>query len=977
MASNGNEYYNAQYHHHQQQQQQQQQPQFRRATGRVATGSVAPPIAASGNVPMNAGYPVHHHAGDSGGGGMPYSNQPQYGNGNSNGTNGSAIPAPYIQQQLPPASYYSSMAPPAQSYSQPPQQQQPVYEPQHLANNFQRMNVSQQRPPTPKRSPETLRKREKQLEADYDEDDGRIAPSDMDASLFPSDTRQVIRAGRSENKYGVAPAGSATATTMSSPNTSSGKNTRTTYINSHYSPRTTPRKPIPTTTTIVNLLSPLDKCRKHNCHRHLSIGGNGAKSRALVRRHSSIIHNHHSYPNSSSSSGLQPLTPLPPRWQKCSNCAATSTNKPPSPPKQNTSNNNVARNPMAPPPGHSNRGSPHSSMHPLPPHRPATGHQHHMIMANHQPQQQLPQPGAINSMPNSMINSPVISKGANGPNPVYAQDNGFDSSDRVHLGGRNLPSYQQQQQQQQQPPPLKHIYSEPHAPYSTDALPQRNSSPYGIHPGGYQNPHQRHLSQHTSYHEGSVYSNSSSGDGLAMAGGDMGGGPLPHPGSNRAWNGSSRSLPMNGPPILHSESQNTSGGGNAQTTSSGSSSQVGTGPMGNIPSAKTLGASPLSKPPPPTAASLEAYRASIRRSNDPEAQLEFAKYVLEHARGMADQERGPKQAAMRYDILVGEGMKWVKKLAGSGITVHRTNIAAEAQFFLGTVYSQGIYGTQRDDAKAFAYYQHASKAQHAEANYRTAVCYEVGVGTKKDATRALQFYRKAASQSNVPAMYKLGVILIKGLLGVTASVREGINWLKRAADNATPECPHALHELALCHEATNIEEVIPDPSYSRQLYIKAGKLGYVPSQVRLGQGYEYGTLDCPVDPRKSIGWYTRAAEKNDPEAELALSGWYLTGSAGILPQNDVEAYLWARRAADRGLAKAEYAVGYYYECGIGVSKPDVHEAQKWYNKAARKQNRRAINRLRELKQMGVNGAPPRPGTGMSRPQRNKGAGSMF
>ncbi|KAJ2842975.1 hypothetical protein GGI22_007369, partial [Coemansia erecta] len=267
----------------------------------------------------------------------------------------------------------------------------------------------------------------------------------------------------------------------------------------------------------------------------------------------------------------------------------------------------------------------------------------------------------------------------------------------------------------------------------------------------------------------------------------------------------------------------------------------------------------------------------------------------------------------------------------------------------------------------------ASKSQHAEANYRTAVCYEVGVGTRRDPTRALQFYRKSAAQSNVPAMYKLGLILIKGLLGAAASPREGITWLKRAAENATPECPHGLHELALCHETDDIPGIIQDLSYSRELYIKAGKLGYLPSQVRLGQAYEYGTLGCPIDARKSIGWYTRAAEKNDADAELALSGWYLTGADPFLPQNDVEAYLWARRAADRGLAKAEYAVGYYYECGIGVTQPDVKEAQKWYARAAQQQNRRAISRLKELRKMGVNGAAV---SKAARPRRNKG-GSMF
>ncbi|KAJ2778537.1 hypothetical protein H4R18_004534 [Coemansia javaensis] len=520
-----------------------------------------------------------------------------------------------------------------------------------------------------------------------------------------------------------------------------------------------------------------------------------------------------------------------------------------------------------------------------------------------------------------------VSSRANSPapgGPQYAQGDGFDSStDRVHLAGRTAPQQQHQQHQ---------LLASPFDPGATRMLAEGSQAPTST-----------------------VYSGS--GEGLAMSDPAL----LQPPPGIRPWTASSRSLPLGAPSPQFAE---------RDAPSSSSSSAVGIPPMGLQPSASAPQQASPPRPPTPTAASLEAYRSTIKRSNDPAAQLDFAKYVLEHAQGVANKEPNAKLAKRRYEVLTEEGLKWVRKLAGSGITVHRSNIAAEAQFFLGTVYSRGIYGVARDDAKAFSYYQQASKSQHAEANYRTAVCYEVGVGTRKDATRALQFYRKAAAQSNVPAMYKLGVILIKGLLGVSPAPREGVNWLKRGADNATPECPHSLHELALCHESSDIPGVIPDEAYARQLYIKAGKLGYVPSQVRLGQAYEYGTLGCPVDARRSIGWYTLAAEKNDRDAELALSGWYLTGAEPFLPQNDVEAYLWARRAADRNLAKAEYAVGYYYECGIGVAHPDVAEAQRWYARAAAQGNRRAAARLRELKKMGVGIAPP---ARAARPRRGKGA----
>ena len=108
--------------------------------------------------------------------------------------------------------------------------------------------------------------------------------------------------------------------------------------------------------------------------------------------------------------------------------------------------------------------------------------------------------------------------------------------------------------------------------------------------------------------------------------------------------------------------------------------------------------------------------------------------------------------------------------------------------------------------------------------------------------------------------------------------------------------------------------------------------------------HEYGHLGLAIDAKRSIAWYTKAAQQGESEAELALSGWYLTGFETLLVQSNKEAYLWARKAADKGLAKAEYAVGYFLEHGIGVDQ-NLEEARRWYLRAAGQGNTRAIARL--------------------------------
>lgn len=130
-----------------------------------------------------------------------------------------------------------------------------------------------------------------------------------------------------------------------------------------------------------------------------------------------------------------------------------------------------------------------------------------------------------------------------------------------------------------------------------------------------------------------------------------------------------------------------------------------------------------------------------------------------------------------------------------------------------------------------------------------------------------------------------------------------------------------------------IDGVQQDEAASRRYFTKAADLGYKFSQFRLGCAYEYGLLGCNVDPRQSIAWYSKAAVQEEHQSELALSGWYLTGTEGVLQQSDTEAYLWARKAAQAGLAKAEYAMGYFTEVGIGAPA-NLEDAKRWYWKSA-------------------------------------------
>ncbi len=341
-------------------------------------------------------------------------------------------------------------------------------------------------------------------------------------------------------------------------------------------------------------------------------------------------------------------------------------------------------------------------------------------------------------------------------------------------------------------------------------------------------------------------------------------------------------------------------------------------------------------PAPVTVVELNTLREGFKNNpNDHALGLRFAKRLVEAA-SVLSSEHGradAKQTAKNRERYIFDATKVVKKLVSSNYT--------NAMFYLADCYGQGLLGLPVDPKEAFLLYQSAAKLNHPQSAYRVAVCCELGNeeggGTRRDPLKAMQWYKRAATLGDTPAMYKMGMILLKGLLTQPKDPRQAVSWLKRAADRADKDNPHALHELGLLYEsASPTDHILRDEPYALQLFTQAADFGYKYSQFRLGFAYEYGLIGCPIDPRQSISWYSKAAAQGEHQSELALSGWYLTGAEPLLQQSDQEAYLWARKAAMAGLAKAEYAMGYFTETGIGMPNGvgSVEESKRWYYRAA-------------------------------------------
>lgn len=378
----------------------------------------------------------------------------------------------------------------------------------------------------------------------------------------------------------------------------------------------------------------------------------------------------------------------------------------------------------------------------------------------------------------------------------------------------------------------------------------------------------------------------------------------------------------------------------------------------------------------PRMKTIEMYRKNAKRSTDPAVLFQYAQYMLQTAlmlesstpAGSGSSTPQP-QPSKSLSFLEVDKTHRKTKLSNSNSITLETNMSdpqlkrsllkeahhylkrlsdkgyVDAQYLLGDAYASGAFG-KVDNKEAFSLFLLAAKHGHTECAFRTAHCYEEGLGTGRDARKGVEFLKLAASKNHPAAMYKLGMYSFYSRMGLpdnVATKKMGIKWLERALNVATELTAAAPYELGRIYQEGFLDILLKDEKYALELYAQAAALGHVESAAILGRCYEVGDI-VAQEAILSIHYYTMAALGGHPESMLAMCAWYLVGSEPNLPKDDQEAFEWAKRAAMSGLPKAEFTVANFYDKGIGCIK-NTAEAQEWYKKAAENGEEKALARL--------------------------------
>lgn len=122
----------------------------------------------------------------------------------------------------------------------------------------------------------------------------------------------------------------------------------------------------------------------------------------------------------------------------------------------------------------------------------------------------------------------------------------------------------------------------------------------------------------------------------------------------------------------------------------------------------------------------------------------------------------------------------------------------------------------------------------------------------------------------------------------------------------------------------------------------AAKGGMAASQSKLGQMYEKG-YGVEKNAVQSFHWFLKAARLGNADAMFA-AGFYYNGFGRVKRINYQKVVQWYIKSFETdGRQETAQLIGILYEKGRPKLKPDLKEAEKWYEVA---KNEKALERVR-------------------------------
>jgi len=174
------------------------------------------------------------------------------------------------------------------------------------------------------------------------------------------------------------------------------------------------------------------------------------------------------------------------------------------------------------------------------------------------------------------------------------------------------------------------------------------------------------------------------------------------------------------------------------------------------------------------------------------------------------------------------------------------------------------YYNSGDFTMAFRVWLPLAQDNIVDAQFYTAMLYDMGKGVARNPKQAVHWYQQAALGGNHHAQHNLGVAYADGE-GVPSDLTKAIYWWQQSAS-----------------------------------------LGNTDSQYNLGMLYAMGNETIKRDFSKAHKWWRRAAMSGDAMAQYNLGSLFANGDGVI--KNYCEAMRWWQKSAKNGFSQASMAL---------------------------------------------------------------------
>ncbi|RIB01896.1 hypothetical protein C2G38_2229356 [Gigaspora rosea] len=246
-------------------------------------------------------------------------------------------------------------------------------------------------------------------------------------------------------------------------------------------------------------------------------------------------------------------------------------------------------------------------------------------------------------------------------------------------------------------------------------------------------------------------------------------------------------------------------------------------------------------------------------------------------------------------------------------SIYHENSANLDSYDLGYNYQRDI-GVEKDERKAFIYYQKSAEIGDVNGIFQVGYCYRNGTGIEKDEHKAFIYYQKCSEMGDALGMRNVGYCYQHGI-GVEKNEQKAFIYYQKSAEMGNID---GIYQTGYCYQ--NGIGVEKDEHKAFIYYQKSSELWHAKGHSKVEK-----------DEHKAFIYFQKSADMDDVRGTYQVAYCYNYGIG--VEKNIKKAFEYYQKSADMEYVDGIYNVGRCYENGIGVEK-DIVKAFGYYQKSS-------------------------------------------